>query len=191
MFVNLSSGGGYSSQRVLFVKTTTSKCGHIIYRLVGDRREAAAAAVKTAWKVRVICHNRSTEVSPAAPFSQAVGDVFGKAGAVMGVHLGPSYWTICREQPPETSPNSVLWSRSELQNQQQKAGLGFLLGFPERWGRGQACELLARNTKHSFVVYTLSSGSSTNGNCYSRVWFSFQFPHALKSKRFCWCPHWF
>lgn len=95
--------GGYPNQCVLFVKTTSNKCGHIIYWLVGGR-VGAASAVKTTWKVRVIHHSYNTEVSHTqythapALISQAVGDAFGKAGGVcvgvMGSTLGwPAEWS--------------------------------------------------------------------------------------------------
>lgn len=129
--VNLSSGGGIllsvcclSKQQANVATSFTDLWG------AGGR---LLLLLKQPWKVRVICHNHGTEVSPAAPVSQAVGDVFGKAGAVMGAHLGPSKWMICREKPLETWANSVLWSRSESQNQRQNVGFGSVLGFSERW----------------------------------------------------------
>lgn len=98
--------GGYPNQRMLFVKTTPNKCGRIIYWLVGDR-VGAASTVKTTWKVRVINHSYSTEVSHTeythAPtlVSQAVEDAFGKAGGVCGGVMGstlgwPAEWTTVR-----------------------------------------------------------------------------------------------
>lgn len=75
---------------------------------------------------------RHTSVTCSSSFPGTGGCVWeGRAG--MGAHLGPGNRTICREQPLEPWPNSVLCPRSESQNQQQKAGLGSLLGFSERW----------------------------------------------------------
>lgn len=165
------------------------------------------SVVKTAWKVTVIYHSYSREVSytectrTPTLVSQAVGMCLGRQWSPGG-HPGLTRGMVYREQPPETWPSSALWSKwcwgLNGRTKRQQVDLGHCPPVFHRgdWGRGQACKLLSRNIT-SFVLYGVSLGDSVNGKHYAStkqsvvVWFSFEFPHTLKSNRLWWCSCWF
>lgn len=116
---------------------------------------------KSGWSVTAAAHKCHLQLQ----FPRHMGDVLGKARGVMGYTLGQAAeWSAGNNLSKHDPVQSFGPGLSPRTNRETWGRFSPWL-FRGCWGRGQACELLCRNTKCSFAVYTLCLGSSVNGNC--------------------------